>query len=79
MSSLFPRRPVVTGLRLLLIAVAVAACAGWYFSPRAATPASQTPLPVEACQETVTLSDGTEELLAVPGCAAHHRQQAHNR
>ncbi|MFZ5843454.1 MAG: hypothetical protein ACOY3E_11215 [Pseudomonadota bacterium] len=78
MSRIVMNRLRLAGVQVLLLAGVLAASAvlaGWYTSPAASSPASQSPLPVQACQETITLSDGSEELLAIPGCAEHHRQQ----
>lgn len=78
MSRLVTNRLRLAGVHVLLLAGVLSASvvlAGWYISPAASAPASQSPLPVEACHETITLSDGSDELLAIPGCAEHHRQQ----
>ena len=82
MSRLVTNRLRLAGIQVLLVAgvlVAGTILAGWYTSPAASLPASQTPLPAQACYETITLSDGSEELLAIPGCAEHHRQQIGTR
>lgn len=61
--------------RLLLVLGIIAVATGSYLYSTDSPPASQTPLPEAACHATVTLSDGSEEPLAMPGCAAFYRQQ----
>lgn len=74
MPDIFRKRYLTQVNRLLLVLGAAAIASGSYLYSTDSQPASEMPMPDAACAATVTMSDGSEEPLAVPGCAEHHRQ-----